>query len=479
LTVILLAAGLATAIAIAQPSIDLVYPRPQPGDTAIYIDRVDSNFVFGSVTPPGAGLIVNGHPVQVRPNGAFLAFLPVDWGTGRYEMTARIGEDTSLLVVSFTTRPEHEPPRPPEGPFPREIELTGGVARTDPRGAYYLFPEPGTRAVTDGWWNGYYKLPIAQGRSVWVAGRYVRDAPPTVDTDRPVLWRVGVYPDGRWVKLRLPVGRKRLYRVRDDPNSDRIIVDLYQVISHIDRIDYCPGTEPVKEVIWEQPADGLLTLTVSLSGPSWGYKATWDGGDFVLRIRRPPRLRRRVKGLHIALDPGHGGEQYGAVGPTRLTEKQINLQVADALAQLLEKKGAMVTLTRTTDTTLGLKERIDMAEQAGADILISLHHNALPDGINPLTAELGCGTYYYRPQSRNLAAAIQHELSGRLGLPDEGIYYNNLALVRPTAMLAVLVEAAYIMLPAHEEMMREADYPKRLARAVYKGLVSFVKERRK
>ncbi len=63
----------------AVPVIDVVYPRPVGDDTIARIDRVDYNFIFGSVTPAGARLNIDGFPAEPAENGAFLEFLPVVW----------------------------------------------------------------------------------------------------------------------------------------------------------------------------------------------------------------------------------------------------------------------------------------------------------------------------------------------------------------------------------------------------------------
>jgi N-acetylmuramoyl-L-alanine amidase len=180
--------------------------------------------------------------------------------------------------------------------------------------------------------------------------------------------------------------------------------------------------------------------------------------------------------LRVAVDPGHGGQQDGAIGPTRIKEKDANLRCAMSLAERLRQSGATVIMTLDRDSTLGLPDRTSLAEQSNVDILISLHHNGLPDGVNPF-GYFGTGTYYYRPQSRALSLAVQRAVVDELGLPDEGVYYNDLALVRPTAQLAILLESAYLMLPEQEELIGREDYPNRLARAVEKGITSFVHER--
>ncbi|HHE46527.1 MAG TPA: N-acetylmuramoyl-L-alanine amidase, partial [Bacteroidetes bacterium] len=402
------------------PEINVVYPRPMKGDSIAHIARVDSNFIFGSVEPPDARLFINHHPVPLYENGAFLAFLPVDWDGRCYDLQAIHDVDVARLDLPFDAYPPAEPPVDPGLSFPRLLELTGGVARTDPDGAYYVFPAPGTVALSVDWRRGYYRLPLADCRAVWISGRFVNDAGPAATLKPPVLWRGSVEPAGKWVKITLPVHRKVLFRAWESTDPDRIILELYNIISHIDRIDYAPGTEPVREVTWDQPADGVVRIEVSLSTPCWGYKTVWSEGALTLMVRKPPALDHGVGGLVIALDPGHGGDDFGAIGPTGLTEKEANLRAALKLAQLLRRKGAKVVLTRSDDSPVGLVERIGIAEEAGADLLISLHHNALPDGVNPF-GDIGTGSYYYRPQSRILTQSIQKELVKRLRFYDEGV----------------------------------------------------------
>jgi len=480
-------------IFVLTPSIDVIYPRPLEDSDTSYIARVDSNFIFGSIHPTEAMLSINGIEVKVEENGAFITFVPLDWNNKRYELTAIHDGDSARYNLLFDVYPPAKPITQPDLTLPRLIELKGGVARTHPKGAYYLFPDSGTVVFTDAWQNGYYRLPLTGNHSVWIQGKYVidndtsaiqtgisGDSEPAIipEIQAPVVWKGRIVQSDRWVDIIIPVGRKVLYRISEETDPPRIVVELFNVISHLDHFAYSPDTEPVKEVVWDQPEDRLLKLYISLSQPCWGYKVNWNETDFIVSVRRPPVLRKGVKGLNITIDPGHGGNDHGAIGPTGLTEKDANLKTALVLKRLLEKKNAVVTLTRSDDTYRGLMNRINVAEDAEADILISLHHNALPDGVNPFT-ELGTGTYYYRPQSRDLANALQKELIKRLQLPDEGVYYNNLALVRPTAMPTVLIEAAYIMLPEHEALIKSEEYPEKLVEAIYKGLCRHLKETKK
>ena len=189
-------------------------------------------------------------------------------------------------------------------------------------------------------------------------------------------------------------------------------------------------------------------------------------------ISKPPS-KISVKNLRIAIDPGHGGASYGAVGPTRLAEKDINLTLALKTADLLRKKGADVFLTRTGDYDVGLYERMDMAEEWGADIFISIHNNAIPDGANP-NEYSGMGIYYYNPSDAIFGRCLQRNLLNKTGQVNDGLIYGNLAVPRTSSMVSILIECAYIINPEEEMMLQDVKFQKRFAKGVYLGVKDFL-----
>src|SRR3954449_639655 len=172
--------------------------------------------------------------------------------------------------------------------------------------------------------------------------------------------------------------------------------------------------------VGNQASRDELTLTADLAEPVWGYRTRWSRNDLVLEIRRPPRIARGdpLRGRTIAVDPGH--PPLGATGPTGLREADANLAVAARLRKLLERAGAQVIMTRTADTAVDLWSRVTVADTSGAELLVSIHNNALPDGVNPFTNN-GTTVFYNQPRSLPLAAEIQRALVRRLRLPDLGI----------------------------------------------------------
>jgi N-acetylmuramoyl-L-alanine amidase len=115
-----------------------------------------------------------------------------------------------------------------------------------------------------------------------------------------------------------------------------------------------------------------------------------------------------------------------------------------------------------------------LADSLGADLLISVHNNALPDGVNPFTNS-GASVFYNHPRSSALALAVQRALVRRLGVRDLGAARGDLALVRPTWMPAVLTEGLFMMLPDHEAALRSPLGQQAYALAVRDGIVQFLK----
>jgi N-acetylmuramoyl-L-alanine amidase len=176
----------------------------------------------------------------------------------------------------------------------------------------------------------------------------------------------------------------------------------------------------------------------------------------------------------IAVDPGH--PPLGATGPTGLREADANLAVALQLRKMLEAAGARVVMTRTTDTAIDLWRRLEMVDSAGAELLVSIHNNALPDGVNPFTNN-GTSVFYNQPRSVPLANEVQRSLVRRLGLPDLGISRGDLAMVRATWMPAVLCEGMFMIIPDQETALRSRRGQRLYARGVFEGIGGFLRGR--
>ena len=121
------------------------------------------------------------------------------------------------------------------------------------------------------------------------------------------------------------------------------------------------------------------------------------------------------------------------------------------------------------DVPLDLGPRITLAESSEADVLVSIHNNALPDGVNPFTNN-GTSVFYNHAASLPLARAVQRGLVRQLGLRDLGVARGDLALVRPTWQPSILTEGLYMIVPEQEAALRSSEGQQRYAQGVLDGL---------
>jgi N-acetylmuramoyl-L-alanine amidase len=135
-----------------------------------------------------------------------------------------------------------------------------------------------------------------------------------------------------------------------------------------------------------------------------------------------------------------------------------------------------VLMTRSTDVFLDLAARTQMVEDANADILVSIHNNAFPEGVNPFDNS-GTSAYFFQPHSIDLVQQLQRELLVELRLRDIGYGRADLALVRPTWMPAALTETSFMMIPEQEAALRNPQVIERIARAHLRALEAFVRGR--
>jgi N-acetylmuramoyl-L-alanine amidase len=207
----------------------------------------------------------------------------------------------------------------------------------------------------------------------------------------------------------------------------------------------------------------------------------------------------------VVLDPGHGGSNLGAQGPAGLREKQLTLTLANLVATRLRDKGITVTLTRTGDRTLTLRQRVEVANQLPADIFVSIHANASSNraqtgyetyvltakGVDVDARALRSGTTTPRSgvdpdialvlddlergasqwESAELAARMQKALRDRRGSEgDRGVRQDAHHVLLGATMPAVLVEVGFIDHPIEGKQLADASVQAQIAAAIAEAI---------
>ncbi|HEV8150705.1 MAG TPA: N-acetylmuramoyl-L-alanine amidase, partial [Gemmatimonadales bacterium] len=347
------------------------------------------------------------------------------------------------------------------------------VGRAAPAATYTWFFPAGTRARVSGRLNGELRLALSSRSDAWVAATEAFRAEGAASGPR-VVGSVTLSPRTDRVVARIPIGAKLPYQVLEEERA--LTVVLYGAVSDVNWLRYGREDSLVALATTRQAAADELELRFELTAPVWGYRIHWDGTDLLLEIRRPPVIPQRapLRGRTIVVDPGH--PPAGATGPTGLSEAEANLAIGLQLARLLRAEGARVLLTRSDPRPLELWPRVRFADSVDADVLISIHNNALPDGVNPFSNN-GSSAFYNHPRALPLARAIQRRMLQRFGLRDLGVGRADLALARPTWMPAVLTEGLFLMLPGQEAALRNPVGQQGYARAVLEGLRDFLLRR--
>ena len=190
-------------------------------------------------------------------------------------------------------------------------------------------------------------------------------------------------------------------------------------------------------------------------------------------------LDSRAAGKLVVIDAGHGGKDTGAQairnGVTVLKEKDINLDIALRLNNILKAEGLNTLMTRDDDTFVDLYKRPELANTAGADLFICIHNNSWSS-----SSVKGSSVYYYsKPSeteygisSKQMAADVQTELIKSIGTIDRGIKSEPAYVVlNRTKMPAILIEGAFLSNDADLKLMLTDQFRQNYAYAAAKAVI--------
>jgi N-acetylmuramoyl-L-alanine amidase len=241
-----------------------------------------------------------------------------------------------------------------------------------------------------------------------------------------------------------------------------------------------------------EDSDNLLQVKVNTSSNMETYQVNRSVNGLKISIilvnkekveeEPTPSDESPSKAVTIVLDPGHGGRDTGAISKDRtLNEKDVVLSIGLKTRDILEKAGYKVIMTRKDDTYVGLSERPAMANQAGADLFVSIHCDSV-DSTEPH----GTGTFYYAPETTPalyaqeyqrslLADLLQKAMLDKCGRTDRSIRQANYAVLRESNMPSALVETAFISNTEEAQLLASADFQTKAAQAIAEGIQKYIK----
>jgi N-acetylmuramoyl-L-alanine amidase len=257
--------------------------------------------------------------------------------------------------------------------------------------------------------------------------------------------------------------------------------------------------------------------TTSTKNPATGKPDTVQPAATPQPTRDGQSTLTRALGLkigRIVIDAGHGGHDTGTIGPTGLMEKDLCLDIALRLGKIIQQKlpGADIVFTRSDDTFIPLEERTHIANEAKADLFISIHANSSPDH-----GARGVETYYLNlkgsaeamevaarensvsqenihdlqdvvkriaqtekiDESRELAADIQDSLSRKIQktakpVKNRGVRKAPFVVLIGADMPSILTEISFLSNASDEQLLKKPEHRQRIAEGVYQGVAAYL-----
>jgi N-acetylmuramoyl-L-alanine amidase len=355
-----------------------------------------------------------------------------------------------------------------------EVTAQAGTARTGPSTDYSrLTPLPqGTQATVTGREGEWLRLDYG----AWINQKETRVISQGIPP-RSLIRSLSSRQVPGWTEVVFPLQAPVPMSVQQGDRS--FTLNLHNTTAQTDTI-YVNPDRLISRLDWQQVAPTQVQYTFQLkSDQQWGYKLRYEGTSLVLSLRHPPQTSQRsenqsLKGITILLDPGHGSpNDLGSKGPTGYPEKDATLVISKLVREQLLKRGATVYMTREGDEDLYPQDRVNQINKLEPAIALSLHYNALPDNGDAINTK-GISTFWYNPQANSLAVFLHDYLVEKLDRPSYGVYWNNLALTRPTVAPSVLLELGFMINPEEFEWIVDPKAQQKLAEAIAAGITEWV-----
>lgn len=317
----------------------------------------------------------------------------------------------------------------------------------------------------------YYKVRLSSRQTAFIPE-------PLLDTEIPqeapavsIVSDAKVWGDDKADYVSVELSDKLPYTSTQIVSPGKIIVDVHGAYAEQGISTLLQGTREITGVQWQQPAHDVFRMAISLKHAPWGYQIYYEGNRITVKVKRVPE-NLSLRGLVIGVDAGHGGGNMGSVGLTGVYEKTLTLNLSLQLKAALEREGASVIMTRTTEKFVANEDRLSFFRRANPDLLLSIHLNS---SGNPVDVS-GTATYYKHPFCEPLNAAIHRRLleTGLNDFKNNGDF--NFILNNPTEFPDALIETLFISNPGDEERILNPSFQQGLINKIILGLKDYLKD---
>ena len=333
----------------------------------------------------------------------------------------------------------------------------------------------------DGRDNGLYRLRLSDTEHAWLEEKKA-DLTSSFPEKANQIANIRTTSDTQATLIQWRMDRQVPISLREFNN--RLEVTFYDTDSFEENFNFDATSPLLERITWTATQDGVIKFTLTLKPDQtlWGHTYRYDTQNFILQLNhRPiyhPSADKPLDGVRILLDAGHSPKRVppydGLVSPSGFLEYEANLALAEILKPKLEAAGATVIMTRQGNNSISLMGRYKKAVREQAHLFISLHHNALPETVNPLAVPRGYSIYYTYPHSFKLAESIYKKFNQKIPLPDNGMIANDVLFIpRISEIPSILIENAYMILPQQEELVMSEKGRELFAQTIYEGILDF------
>jgi N-acetylmuramoyl-L-alanine amidase len=322
--------------------------------------------------------------------------------------------------------------------------------------------------------NGDYIVQLSDNHRAFIPRENITWADEIKDQPYSLSGSFKVYGDDQYDYVHINLQEKLPYRSIMQISPSRIVVDIFGATTNTNWVTQLNSAKEIRNTWYEQTEDDVLRVYIELKHEQhWGHRLYYDttGNRLIIKVKQQPTVKD-IRNLKIAIDAGHGGTNSGATGlNSKVLEKEYTLLIAKELEKQLKKAGSKnIYMTRTTDTTLDMPDRILTLREQAPDILISIHLNSSSkDSIQ------GTSTYYRYIGFRPLSQAILSRML-ELKLKEYGnIGHFNFALSGPTEYPNCLVEVAFLSNEEDEKKIINPKFHKLVAKKIIEGTKDWLK----